>query len=138
MRSDTDCDAASESDTQTELKTPKKEFSPSPDVIVEECREANDLVSKYQKISLTNSGTVNTQFILLLQADYQHREAQTNKTSTNGLFMHVNVFFNLVGLGKLLEDCPTPQSNEGILQKTAKVSCVFLICVFISVWFLEV
>lgn len=66
VKSDTDCEGASESDTQTRLKVKIEECTPSSDVIVEECTGPNELASQYQKVSLVDSGTENIPFIFVM------------------------------------------------------------------------
>lgn len=63
MRSDTDCEGASESDTQKENKLQKAqkktERPPRPDVTVEDrCSDQDELISKVQNVTLTHTGTV--------------------------------------------------------------------------------
>ncbi|XP_062260427.1 DIS3-like exonuclease 2 [Platichthys flesus] len=60
VRSDTDCEGTSESDTQREhlVKTPqkKKEHTPRPGATVgDRCRDQDELLSKVQNISLTDT-----------------------------------------------------------------------------------
>ena len=63
VRSDTDCEGASESETQREHIAQKKtEKTPRPDVIVEDqCSDQDELVNKFQNTTLTDTGTVKMQ-----------------------------------------------------------------------------
>ncbi|XP_039999974.1 DIS3-like exonuclease 2 isoform X2 [Xiphias gladius] len=61
VRSDTDCEGASESETQREHMTQtvqkKTEHTPRPDVIVEDqCSDQDELYSKFQNTTLTDTG----------------------------------------------------------------------------------
>ncbi|KAI3375239.1 hypothetical protein L3Q82_021745, partial [Scortum barcoo] len=99
VRSDTDCEGASESEIQKEnmvQKAKKKtEHTPRPDVTAEgQCSDQDELVSKLRNTTLT--GTVVQR-------------------------MHLNLSFHLMEIGESLEDPSTPRSNGEILQKTAKV-----------------
>ncbi|KAM6918323.1 DIS3-like exonuclease 2 [Xenentodon cancila] len=92
VKSDTDCDGASESDTQTELKAQKR--PQRPDVIGEEQRsDLNDLINS----------------------------AEEQTASAKRLWINVDLDSHLMELGDPQEGGSTSQTNEGILQKTAKV-----------------
>lgn len=62
MRSDTDCEGASESESQRENTVQKKkttERTPGPDVIVEDqCSDQDELVRNIQNTTFTDTGTV--------------------------------------------------------------------------------
>ena len=63
MRSDTDCEGASESETQKEntAQTAQKKTgsTPRPDVIVEnQCNDQDELIRRVQNATLTETGTV--------------------------------------------------------------------------------
>uniref|UniRef100_A0AAQ5WXM4 DIS3-like exonuclease 2 n=1 Tax=Amphiprion ocellaris TaxID=80972 RepID=A0AAQ5WXM4_AMPOC len=70
VRSDTDCEGASESETQKEhimqRAQKKRERAPSPDVIVEDqCSDQEELISKQKNITLMDTGTVKKGITLL-------------------------------------------------------------------------
>lgn len=58
MKSDTDCEGASESEAQKEHVV-KTKHVPKPEVTVEEqCSDQDELIGKCQNIALTDGGTV--------------------------------------------------------------------------------
>lgn len=58
MRSDTDCEGASESETSREVQK-KTARTPRPDVVVEDqCSDQDELIRKAQNTTLTHTGTV--------------------------------------------------------------------------------
>uniref|UniRef100_A0AAQ5ZSR6 DIS3-like exonuclease 2 n=1 Tax=Amphiprion ocellaris TaxID=80972 RepID=A0AAQ5ZSR6_AMPOC len=70
VQSDTDCEGASESETQKEhimqRAQKKRERAPSPDVIVEDqCSDQEELISKQKNITLMDTGTVKKGITLL-------------------------------------------------------------------------
>lgn len=94
MRSDTDCEGASESETQKEnmARTAQKkmERTPRPDVIVEDqCSDQDELVHKVQNVSLADTGTVTE----VLQLFYLVMVSNYRAATINQFVDQLNIYY---------------------------------------------